>query len=127
LLQLVPTEHQVTAPPASPGCFAVSDDGFVNVRQWPNGPIIGPVPVGTKFRVISTSHDDASRLDWSRVQTPWLEQRGMSGVVASHLVSCNNNEDPKRDPPQSSMPESKSLFCFKTGKMVTPSEAKNCS
>jgi hypothetical protein len=28
--------------------------------------------------------------------------------------------------PQATAPETRSLFCFKTGKMVTPSEAKTC-
>ena len=44
----------------------------------------------------------------------------------SHLEFIYD-EGPEGDTePQAKAPETKSLFCFKTGKMVTPSEAKNC-
>jgi hypothetical protein len=79
-----------TPTPTIPVCYAVSDDGFVNVRQWPNGPIMGPVPVGTQFQVIKTWYDLASRTNWSEVQTPWLASRGLTGVVASYLIDCQN-------------------------------------
>jgi hypothetical protein len=75
-------------PVPTPGCYAVSDDGFVNVREWPNGPIMGPVPVETPLNVGETFYDPASSLNWSRVQTPWLAQRGLSGVVPSYLILC---------------------------------------
>jgi hypothetical protein len=88
-LVLDPFGHPVPVPAPAPGCYAVSDDGFVNVREWPNGPVMGPVPVGTPFNVINTWYDPPSSSNWSRVQTPWLAQRGLSGVVASYLISCH--------------------------------------
>ena len=80
---------QPPMPTAAPGCYAVSDDAFVNIREWPNGPIMGPVPVGTQFQVLDTWYDYPSNLNWSRVQTSWLAQRGITGVVASYLIDCN--------------------------------------
>ena len=79
-----------TTTPTIPVCYAVSDDGYVNVRERPNGPIMGPVPVGTQLQVIKTWYDPASRTNWSEVQTPWLASRGQTGVVASYLIDCQN-------------------------------------
>jgi hypothetical protein len=78
----------------SDGCYASSDDGYVNVRESPNGPIIGPVPAapdfsGTPLRVLNTWYDNASNMRWSRIQTPWLERVGRTGVVATYLIRCN--------------------------------------
>ena len=80
--------------PLDTNCFAVSDDGYVNVRESPNGPIIGPVPAapaftGTPFRVLNTWFDNASNMRWSRIQTPWLATAGRTGVVATNLIQCN--------------------------------------
>lgn len=76
------------------GCYASSDDGYVNVHESPNGPIIGPVPAapdfsGTLLRVLNTWYDNASNRRWSRIQTPWLERVGRTGVVATYLIRCN--------------------------------------
>jgi hypothetical protein len=88
----VPASAQPPMPSSPFSCTAVSDDGFVNVREWPNGPIMGPVPVGTQFQVINTWYDLPTGMNWSRVQTPWLAQRGISGVVASYLIDCDGYE-----------------------------------
>jgi uncharacterized protein len=82
------------APPAPPSpfqttCFAFSpEDGYVNVRETPNGILIGPVPEGTPIRVLDTWFDPASNINWSRIQTPFLARVDRTGVVATYLVRC---------------------------------------
>ena len=70
----------------SPACFASSDDGVVNVRETPNGALIGPIPSGTPLTVLGTY---PTNRQWSRIQTPWLARVGRVGVVATSLIQCN--------------------------------------
>ena len=72
--------------PQAPACFAVSDDGFVNVHETPNGPLIGPIPTGRPLNVLG-KHPSNSQ--WSRIQTPFLARVGRTGVVATYLIQCN--------------------------------------
>jgi hypothetical protein len=89
--------EQISARPSSPpppvasdrfqeGCFASSDDGVVNVRETPNGVLIGPIPSGTPLTVLGTY---PTNRQWSRIQTPWLARAGRVGVVATDLIQCN--------------------------------------
>jgi hypothetical protein len=72
--------------PEAPACFAASDDGVVNVRETPNGVLIGPIPSGTPLTVLGTY---PTNRQWSRIQTPWLARAGRVGVVATDLIQCN--------------------------------------
>jgi hypothetical protein len=82
------TESAAPPPVAteSPACFASSDDGVVNVRETPNGVLIGPIPSGTPLTVLGTY---PTNRQWSRIQTPWLARAGRVGVVATNLIQCN--------------------------------------
>ena len=65
-----------------PACFASSDDGVVNVRETPNGVLIGPIPSGTPLTVLGTY---PTNRQWSRVQTPWLARVGRVGADQTNI------------------------------------------
>lgn len=84
-----PVVIQPPAPVVTGACFvnAVDDYGrpfaYMNVRTFPNGPIIGALPTGTPVSILDTRYDPASGLYWSRVVGG-----GMNGIAATYLITC---------------------------------------
>ena len=98
LIESKESSSTVTAPPAPPraenpppaprivqtNCYVNdANDTYANLRQSPNGSLVGPVNNGTSV-LINGSQIDSQGREWALVRT----QRNQTGYIFRALVAC---------------------------------------